>query len=316
MIKLRLPLACIALLCVFSANLHAKEQVVRYQLEPYSASSQRIGELDFYRTYQYSFKSSGLLTQLNVDVGQAFNKGDVLAAVDTHDLVADLNRFQADKEFVNKEVKRLTKLAAVNAVSTSELERFKSRSSQLKASITRTKEYLRAAKVIAPYDGTVVSRQLDAGEWVAPGQAVLEVAPLIGNQVVSLAVTEEELSNLQLGNQIVLTAVGDGTEYAGQIKTISSIPDDKTGLFAVEVALMEEKVMPVGKLFRVTVDAKTQFVFKVPAELVNMSFNSTVTLNVMDNKAGKITRRFDVVAFDMAYVYLHPANLTELRITK
>ena len=53
------------------------EQVI---VEPYADTIKRTGKLDFKRTLNLSFKSSGYLTKLSVDEGQYFEKGRLHAA--------------------------------------------------------------------------------------------------------------------------------------------------------------------------------------------------------------------------------------------
>ena len=42
----------------------------------------------------------------------------------------------------------------------------------------------------------VIERHVDLGEWAAPGQMILEVAPIENNLIVAVGVKEDELENL------------------------------------------------------------------------------------------------------------------------
>ena len=305
----------VILLVLATLSVNANE-VLTLELEPYEKKSWRTGKLDFYRTYQYSFKSSGNIKTLAVDAGDEFTKGTILANVDTDDLSSELNQLLAEKAFINQEVKRLSKLAKIDAVSARDVERYKSHSSQLKASIVRVREYLEASTIKAPYDGVVISRNVDLGEFVGPGQAVLEVAPLKDNLVVSTAVTESELADLHLGKQL---AVKDKTEQQvlpAMVKKIASTPNAMTGLFQVDLAIDTVNNMRIGKLFEVEVLQASTLVFKVPSHLASVDFNKTALIQVLDLDSKPRLKRFKVVDFDLEHIYIHAQQATQLSVVK
>jgi len=292
---------------------------INLSLEPYVKTHSRTGQLDFYRTYQYSFKSSGEVSELNVDVGQQFKKGAVLASVDTDDLSSELNQLLAEKAFINKEVRRLSRLEKVDAVSASEVEQFKSRSSQLKARIIRVREYLDASSIVAPYDGVVLTRNVDLGEFVGPGQMVLTVAPVADNLVISVAVTEQELPEFQHGKEIVVEDVVNQRSLPARVKQIATTPNMKTGLFQVDLAISPTSPMQnmnIGKLFSVHVTARTELVFKVPNHLASVDFNRTALIQIVDENNNHRLKRFDVIDFDLDFVYIAAQNLSRLTVIK
>lgn len=296
-------------------SLYATE-VLQLSLEPYEKKYMRTGQLSFYRTYQYSFKSSGDLKQLRVDVGDQFKKGDLLAAVDTDDLSSELNQLLAEKAFVNQEVRRLRELEKLDAVSARDVEKYRSRSSQLKAQIIRVREYLDASTIIAPYDGVVLSRNVDLGEFIAPGQSVLAVAPIESNLVISLAVAEHELGQLEYGKELVVRDKSGQRSLLATVKKIATTPSSMTGLFQVDLAIKPFSNITIGKLFDVEVSQQTGLVFKVPNHLANVDFNKTAVINIVDQDSKPRLKRFNVVDFDLDHIYVDAQQLTQLTIIK
>ncbi len=289
---------------------HARE-AIQIEPEPYAKKTARIGQLAFFKTYQQSFKSAGNITSLNLEEGQSFAKGDVLAKVDTDDLSAELNQLIAEKAFVNKEIVRLKKLQKVNAVSQSELDRMKSQSSQLRAQIIRTREFLDAALIVAPFDGVVISRYVDAGEFVNPGQAVLSIAPLKDNFVVEVAVQDYMLENLSVGQQLMLTNRQTGGTLLGEVKTLAQMPEDATGLFVVKIAVTEAPNARVGNLYDVVLTQGMNMVYPVPVAYAQLDFNQTA-LVLVNNKPS----RFKVVDHDSEFVYLKANASQNLELSK
>lgn len=300
-----------------SFNAVSLEAIV-LKAQPHTKQTTRIGQLAFFKTYQESFKSSGKITQLAIEEGQAFKKGEVLAKVDTDDLSSELNQLIAEKAFVNKEIERLKKLKKVDAVSQSELDRQKSRSSQLRAQIIRTREFLDAAHIVANFDGVVVSRLADSGEFVTAGQPVLNVAPLVDNFVVEVAVQDRLLQFLEVGQQVVLKNTQSDASLIGEVKTLAQMPDKSTGLFIVKIAVTDSPDVRVGALYNVTLTQEMQMVYAVPVKYAQVDFNNTALLNVSGRESGKaMPERFKVIAHDYQTIFVMPRNSeTEITLTK
>ncbi|MDC2889989.1 HlyD family efflux transporter periplasmic adaptor subunit [Psychrosphaera algicola] len=142
----------------------------------------------------------------------------MLASVDTDELNSELNSLLAEKAFVNEEVKRLLTLRKQNAVSASEYERNKSQSSQLKAAIIRVRQLLEAASIVAPYDGIVISRLLELGEFAALGQTILEIAPIKDNLVINVDVLGSELRYLNYGVELPVSARDKSNSQLAKVK--------------------------------------------------------------------------------------------------
>ena len=95
------------------------EQVI---VEPYADTIKRTGKLDFKRTLNLSFKSSGYLTKLSVDEGQYFEKDQLLASLDTTELLQNKNSTYAQLLQAKREVNRQRELLKNELSSQQELD--------------------------------------------------------------------------------------------------------------------------------------------------------------------------------------------------
>jgi len=299
----------------FSPWVFALERL-EIKAEPYVKTNTRVGQLAFFKTYQQSFKSAGNVTQLTLEEGQTFKKGDVLAKVDTDDLSSELNQLIAEKAFVNKEIERLKKLKKVNAVSQSDVDRQKSRSSQLRAQIIRTREFLDAALIVAPFDGVVISRYVDAGEFVSAGQAVVSIAPMKENFVVEVAVQDQLLSHLAVGQKIMLENRTTEAKLLGEVKTVPQMPDASTGLFVVKIMVTDTENTRVGSLYNVTLTQSMNMVFPVPADYVQLDFNQTAILMVSNGSEQPKPKRLKVIDHSPDLVYIKADSQSAIKIEK
>ena len=136
-----------------------------------------------------SFESSGTVKQLNVELGEAFKKGSVLAKLD--DTRAKLNLKAAQADLLNAkvsrsdaqiELNRLLKLKPSGAVSESLIDQAQARFNSADALVSlATANVATAQKQVtdvtlkAPFDGEVVSRSVEPSHVVNAGQPILEV---------------------------------------------------------------------------------------------------------------------------------------------
>ena len=282
-------------------------EALKIKAQEYSKPTHRVGQLAFFKTYQASFKSSGNITQLAIEEGQAFKKGEILAKVDTDDLSSELNQLIAEKAFVNKEIERLKKLKKVNAVSQSELDRLKSQSSQLRAQIIRTREFLDAAHIVATFNGVVISRLVDAGEFVSAGQPVLDIAPTVDNYVVEVAVQDRLLAFLDVGQEVELTNTLTQNVLTGKVTTLAQVPDRDTGLFIVKVAVTEGPQARIGSIYQVALTQQQTQVYPVPVSHAQLDFNNTALVRLVTDQGTRSTR-MKVVDHDFETVYLEAVN--------
>ena len=136
-----------------------------------------------------SFEASGVVKQLNVELGDEFKKGDVLARLD--DTRAKLNLKAAQADLLNAtvsrsdakiELNRLLKLKPSGAVSESSIDQAKARFNSTDAMVALAKANVASAQkqvadvnLIAPFNGEVVNRAVEPSHVVNAGQQILEV---------------------------------------------------------------------------------------------------------------------------------------------
>lgn len=91
-------------------------------------------------------------------------------------------------------------------------------------------------KVIAPFDGIVVSAPFSEGELASPGMSVISI--IDHNFIIKSSIDETDISKLELGQQVTFTLDAFyGQQYTGKITNISPLSENMGGLvsFAIEV---------------------------------------------------------------------------------
>ena len=127
-------------------------------------------------------KGTGTLIYLAVEEGDRVKKGQVIARLDDSDVIATLRRSrenlrvaEADLEDAKKNYQRMQAVIGKRAVSQADYDAAEARYKRVVSTIEAAKYAVREAEVaventriIAPFDGTVLKKNADVGEIVAP----------------------------------------------------------------------------------------------------------------------------------------------------
>ncbi|MGP1449979.1 MAG: efflux RND transporter periplasmic adaptor subunit [Wolinella sp.] len=207
-----------------------------------------IGTLYFGELSELASEVSGVVENLTVNEGMHVKKGDVLARLGSELLQKDiaskeatLKQARAKASKASKEFERLSKLHSSSAVSFKEFEdaRFDKEAEEGNAEsvlneLLRLKSELVLKQLKAPFDGVIIKKLLNRGEWVASGAAVFSIARLDSLEA-SVDVPFEVAQNLRIGESVRLTIAQ--REYSGKVKAIIPLGDAKARTFPVKIAL-------------------------------------------------------------------------------
>ena len=252
---------------VFAQQLETKT----IKAEPIVKKINRTGKLTFKRTLNLSFKSSGYLEELNIDEGDSFIKGQLLAQLDSEELTAEKNASYARLLQAKREIKRINTLLSKKLSSQQALDDAKTLVETTRASYKIAQYNLVKAQLIAPFDGVVLSRYTELGELQNPNQSALKIAAVEHNLVVRVALTAAEVNLVKLQQRIDLNLTQYGL-VTGTVSKVPAIADQQSHLFTIEVLLENLKVnqVVVGQLVHVLAEVMTDtFSYRLPLEALN-----------------------------------------------
>jgi len=305
----KIPSLILFFLCIVSvqAAVHEGYQVTQIEAEPYTQSIQRTGKVDFARVVNLSFKTAGFLTQLSVGEGDTFEKGQVLAALDTSELLAEKNASYARLLQAKRNIARVQTLMKKKLSSQRDLDDALTAVETTRAAYRVANYNLDKAQIVAPFDGVVIHRSTDLGELQAPGVGALQVAALDNNLIASVSLTGEEISLVHLNQEVKVHLAYAGI-VNGKISKIPAIADSRNHLFTIEVALEETnltKPLIVGQIARILIHAKGQdFVYRLPiAALNSMNAKGQALITVEKNNKPE-QQAFTIYKVDNDFIYL------------
>ena len=209
------------------------------------------GEIRARQESPLSFRVGGNLLRRNVDAGQRVRRGQVLAELDAADFAlqarasqAQLAASEAELVRARDEFKRFETLAAQQLVSRSALDQqaaaFKAAQGQVNAARANS-DVLRNqsgyAQLRAPVDGVIASREAEAGQVVAAGQTIFNLAA-DGAREVAIALPESTLADYAVGQRVEVELwTRPGTRLPGTLREIAAAADPQTRTYPARVSL-------------------------------------------------------------------------------
>ena len=212
-------------------------------------------------------KGTGRLVFLGVEEGDRVRKGEIIARLEDQDMIAALDNARAGLEVVQADstdavraLERQRTLFASNLSSRAELDGAEARFQRVLALIRAAEAGVRSAAVAlentrirAPFDGTVLTKDADVGEVVAPFAssansrgAVVTMADMNSLEV-EADVSESNIMRIQTGQrcEIMLDAYPD-RRYPGVVHKIVPTADraKATVLTRVRFRERDDRVLP------------------------------------------------------------------------
>lgn len=204
-----------------------------------------------------SFRVSGRVAQVRVDVGDTVKAGQLVAVLDDSDYrtrVADARAAQAqaraEAERTRRIAERNARLFAGNAVSEDERDQSRDIAAAAAARLESTQQRLELAerelsytRLEAPQSGVVVSRRIDEGTNVSAGQPVFELS---GERIELRAdIPETALTRARVGERVEVRIPAMGAdEMKAEILRVATGAVPGQILYPVFLRLIDPEVAP------------------------------------------------------------------------
>ena len=255
------------------------------------------------REASVSSKGTGVLEYLGVVEGDKVKRGQIIARLDDRDIVAQLDEakstlqlYKAQLKEVENNYNREKELFGHGLSSQQSLDQAESNYNILLANLDIAEARIRAAEVAlenmiirAPFDGTVLTKNAEVGEIVAPfgasttsRAAVVTIADMT-SLMVETDVSESNIEKIKqdLDCEIVLDAYPDKS-YQGYVFKIVPTADRSKATVLVKVGFKnyDSRVLP-------EMSAKVSFLSETKGEEENQLPVLTIPLSAVDELNGK-----------------------------
>ena len=170
----------------------------------------------------------GVVKAVRFESGSRVKAGDVLVEIDTQQEQAQLRSAEAKRDMMGLSLRRAQDLLRTQANSQSQLDQAQADFRTSDAAVSETQAVISRKTIKAPFDGFAGVRQVNPGQYVNAGAAVVPVTAL-DRLYVNFSVPQQNLPRLQPGTEVRVTSDATGKDVlTGQITAVNSMVDEAT----------------------------------------------------------------------------------------
>lgn len=238
-----------------------------------------------------SFKVGGVIAALYVEEGAHVRKGQVLASLDPTEVDAALRQAKEGATKADRDLARVSKLAATGALPPASLEDAETAAAQSHAALTAAQFNAQRSQIVAPDDGRIDRRLAENGEVAAPGRPIFHLSGRSRGAVVKIGLTDRDVLRVKEGDKahVVADAQPDVT-LEGVVSQIATVASPASGTFDVEIRLAAPPPgMLSGLTAKVTIPHDETAVAVVPMSALTLGKGNLASVfTVVDGRARKV----------------------------
>ncbi len=215
-----------------------------------------IGFIDFDRTSRVSSEVAGLVKSVLVSEGDRVGKGDPLVRLDTELLDQEIAlrktriaQAQLRIELAEKNLERLKTLLSRKGTSEKNYDdalfSFQDSQAEKKSSELELEKLLirkRKSEIRAPFDGIVLDKNVETGDWVQQGTLLVAVGST-KDIVVRVTVEESVLQFISLNEEVPVTINAFNRQLTGIITQIDPVADERTRNVFLKISIPPQDVV-------------------------------------------------------------------------
>ncbi len=212
------------------------------------------GSVAAYRSSLVASSIAGIVMELRARDGKTVRRGDTLARLrpDTFELQlrgaeGQLLEAQARLKLAEGRRQRARELWDERVISRQELDDAltevdagEGRVAQLEAEVARYRDEVERTVVRAPINGVVVAEHTAVGEWLSPGDPVVEVMD-VSDLEVTVEVPERYFGGIEVGDAVEASVSAlPGVTITGKVRSVVPKANPQARTFPVKVAIPNE----------------------------------------------------------------------------
>jgi len=196
--------------------------------EDWPATLNAIGTVVAVQGVTVSADLPGIVDRIAFDSGKSVREGDVLVELDTKQERAQLAAAQAQSDLARLNFQRLQGLVKDGVIPQADYDRAESEQRATEAKIKEIQATIARKTIRAPFSGTLGIRQVNLGQYLSAGNAVVPLQSLHPIYV-NFGVPQEEARQVAVGRTVRVTADDlPGRNFEGRVTAIDSVLDQRT----------------------------------------------------------------------------------------
>lgn len=262
--------------------------------------SEFIATVFYQEVSETASETSGLALDVRFEEGQRVKKDQVLVELGSEILRQRLRAARSsyeqalsELEIARIDLKRRETLFEKKSISEQAYDenRYRvigteKRAASLNAQVAQLAIELEKKTIRSPFDGVVIKRHVDRGEWIDEGETVAVIGK---NDVIDIVaeLPEHIIPYIKIGMQV--NASANGNAISGKVITIVPRGDVSTRTFPVKIRTANQFALIEGMSARVTLPrGEEKKTLIVPRDAVIDKFGQTVVFAVENSKAAML----------------------------
>ena len=286
----------------------ANVSVVEVKTGMVAPQSEFIATVFYQEISETASETSGLALDVRFEEGQRVKQGQVLVELGSEilrkRLLAARSSFEqamSELEIAKIDLKRREKLYKKKSISEQTYDENKyrvigteKRAASLNAYVEQLAIELEKKIIRSPFDGVVIKRHVDRGEWISEGETIAVIGK---DDIIDIVaeLPEHVIPFVKIGMQV--SASANGSEFKGKVLAIVPKGDVRTRTFPVKIRTPNHFALIEGMSARVTLPrGKIKKALIVPRDAVITKFGQTVIFTADNSKAAMLP--VDIIGFE------------------
>jgi len=186
----------------------------------------------------------GTVARITFESGKPVHAGDVLVELDTRQERAQLSAAEAQRDLARINFGRAQELVKQGVLARTEYDNTSAQQKATEAQVGEIRATIERKTIRAPFSGILGIRQVNLGQYLAAGQAIVPLQSL--NPIyVNFGVPQQTSAQVRGGRTLRVTSDDlPGAEFTGRVTAVDSVINEATRNIQVQATLSN----PNGKL--------------------------------------------------------------------
>jgi membrane fusion protein (multidrug efflux system) len=236
----------------------------------------------------------GIVESISFDSGKRVEAGDVLVKLDTRQERAQLAVAESQRDLSKLNFDRAQQLLQKGVVAQAEYDRMAAETKQAESRVGEIRAMIDRKQIRAPFSGTLGIRQINLGQYLEGGSAVVPLQSM-DPVYVNFDVPQQVVASLKLGDEVRVSQDSIAAVVpAGRVTAINSVVDEATRNVQIQAVFRNPRAALRPGMF-VEVEARlgtSAAVVALPATAVSYApyGNSVYVVKDLKGKDGKSYR--------------------------
>lgn len=266
--------------------------LLEIKTQPFEHYVEIQGTIDSDENAFVSPAAPGLITGINVKVGDRVGRGTVMASTESSALQSTLIEVNTALDLATIAYEKQKRLWDQKIGSEIQYLQAKTQKESLEARKKAVQGQLTMTKVIAPFSGTVDEVTVKLGEMASPGFNGIRVVNL-DNMKATAKVSDSYISKIKKGANVVVYVPDIDKEFESKVSFASQAISSQSRTFTIDVKLNnKEKFLRPNLIAKIRVNDETiKEAIVIPSKILQKNIDGSYYILVAEKKGSVLTAK-------------------------